>query len=99
MMEASLAKGERFIQLNAAVDQMIYQGSQPIPDLEDMDTQVRRTSDAFAIDMLLLKFIQGMPIVGILGGAGNPIYYNKVIQYVRIKYQKRYLLGISRTLK
>ena len=96
MMETSLAKGERWIELNAEVDRLIYQGRQEIPDLEDMDEQRRRTADAFAIDMILLKFIQGLPVVGILGGVGNPVYYNKVLHYVRIKYQKRYLLQLER---
>ena len=54
--------------------------------------QIRKTADIFALDMLLLKFIQGMPVVGIIGGATNPVYYNKVMKYVRLKYQKRYLL-------
>ena len=45
----------------------------------------------FAVDMLLLKFIQGMPVVGFLGGAANPVYYRKVMQYVLLKYRKRYL--------
>ena len=99
MMEASLAKGERWVELNAEVDRLIYQGKQPIPDFEDMDEQCKRTADAFAIDMILLKFIQGLPIVGILGGAGNPVYYNKVMHFVRIKYQKRYLLELDRKLR
>ena len=42
--------------------------------------------------MLVLKFIQGLPIVGIVGGAFNPVYYNKIMKYVRIKYYKRYLI-------
>ena len=96
MMETSLAKGNRWVELNAEVDRLIYQGRQEVPDLEDMEEQRRRTADAFAIDMILLKFIQGLPIVGILGGAGNPVYYNKVLQYVRIKYQKRYLLQLEK---
>lgn len=96
MMEASLVKGERWMELNAEVDRLIYQGRQEVPDLDDMVEQRRRTADAFAIDMILLKFIQGLPIVGILGGAGNPVYYNKVIHYVRLKYHKRYLLQLER---
>ncbi|MBP3701417.1 MAG: EcsC family protein [Lachnospiraceae bacterium] len=99
MMEASLAKGEHWVECNAEVDRLIYQGRQEIPDLEDMEEQRKRTADAFAIDMILLKFIQGLPIVGILGGAGNPVYYNKVMHYVRIKYQKRYLLQLERKQK
>ena len=33
----------------------------------------QHTSSAFAVDMRL-KFIQGLPVVGIIGGAANPIY-------------------------
>lgn len=44
------------------------------------------------MDMLLLKLIPGLPVVGILGGAANPVYYSKVMKYVQLKYRKRYLL-------
>lgn len=43
------------------------------------------------MDMLLLKFVQGLPLVGVLGGAGNPVYYRRVLRYVALKYRKRYL--------
>ena len=45
------------------------------------------------MDMLLLKFIQGLPVVGIVGGAANPVYYKKIMDYVELKYKKRYLMG------
>lgn len=61
---------------------------------ERVKEQIGRTADAFAMDMVLLKFIQGLPVVGILGGAGNPLYYNKVIKYAELKYRKRYLLKL-----
>ena len=44
--------------------------------------------------MLLLKFIQGLPVVGLIGGAANPVYYRKVMRYVQLKYHKRYLLEL-----
>ena len=43
--------------------------------------------------MLLLKFIQGLPVVGILGGAANPLYYHKITAYTQLKYRRRYLLA------
>ena len=46
----------------------------------------------FALDMLVLKFIQGLPVVGVLGGAANPVYYRKIMRYVQLKYKKRYLI-------
>ena len=35
-----------------------------------------------------------VPVVGILGGAANPVYYRKVMKYVQLKYRKRYLLQL-----
>jgi hypothetical protein len=57
-----------------------------------MAEQLQHTSDAFAMDMLLMKFIQGLPIVGIVGGLANPVYYQRILNYVKLKYRKRYLL-------
>ncbi len=62
---------------------------------EKVTAQVSRTADAFAVDMVLLKFIQGLPVVGIVGGAGNPLYYSKVIKYAELKYRKRYLMRLQ----
>ena len=57
----------------------------------EFDRQIKRTAQVFAMDMLLLKFVQGLPVVGIVGGAANPVYYRKVMRYVEVKYRKRYL--------
>ena len=62
---------------------------------DELQAQIQKTGSAFAVDMLLLKFVQGFPLVGILGGAANPVYYNKVMRYVQLKYQKRYLLAVA----
>ena len=37
------------------------------------------------------------PIVGMIGGAANPVYYHKVMSYVQLKYRKRYLLKKKNT--
>ena len=60
--------------------------------VEKQENQIKATASAFAVDMILLKFVQSLPVVGILGGAANPVYYRKVMNYVRLKYHKRYLL-------
>ena len=62
---------------------------------DDLSKQIRKTAVIFAFDMLLLKFIQGIPVVGALGGAANQVYYNKVMKYVELKYRKRYLMKIK----
>ena len=91
MMEVSLITGADWASKNSEVDEMLYQETAEATD-EDFQSQIKATASAFAVDMLLLKFVQGLPVVGILGGAANPIYYRKVMNYVQLKYRKRYLM-------
>ena len=91
MMAASLLSGEEWQEANAEVNAILN-----IPDgyvdEEELREQLERTASVFAMDMLILKFIQGLPVVGIFGGVANPIYYKRVLNYVQLKYRKRYLL-------
>ena len=95
-METALSRGDNWEQKNAEVDQLLGQLLEPNPD--EMQEQIKKTSDAFAIDMLLLKFVQGLPLVGVIGGLGNPVYYNKVMHYARLKYYKRYVLDLQKQI-
>ena len=91
MMAASLSRGADWFHRNKEVNDWILAGEREIPDQQFQD-QIRDTAAVFAVDMLLLKFIQGLPVVGILGGAANPLYYHRILRYVQLKYKRRYLL-------
>lgn len=91
MMSASLITGQERLEWDEMVDGMIAEPPRDVPR-EILEEQIRETASVFAMDMLILKFIQGFPVVGILGGIANPIYYNRVLRYVQLKYRKRYLL-------
>ncbi len=91
MMAASLTYGEGWEEENQEVDELLEEQNLTVTE-EALNTQLRQTAAVFAMDMLLIKFIQGLPIIGILGGAANPIYYNRILHYVQLKYRKRYLL-------
>lgn len=95
MMEASMTRGEAFLRLDREVDCLLEKRDlDPPPSKEQFKEQTDHTAAAFADDMLLLKFIQGIPVAGILGGAANPACYRRVMRYVGQKYRKRYLLGL-----
>lgn len=94
MMEASLSRGEERIRADREVDAMCAAIPEPEEAKSLLKAQMDRTAEVFAMDMLLLKFIQGLPVVGLLGGAGNPVYYRRIMKYVQIKYHKRYLMGM-----
>lgn len=89
MMEGALSTGGRWRELDQQTRELLA-ADREIPK-EEFDEQLQKTGAAFAMDMLLLKFIQGIPVVGMIGGAANPVYYKKVIQYVEMKYRMCYL--------
>lgn len=91
MMSASLITGLERVEWDEMIDGMITEPPEEV-SREILEEQIRETASVFAMDMLILKFIQGFPVVGILGGIANPIYYNRVLRYVQLKYRKRYLL-------
>lgn len=53
--------------------------------------QIRRTSDALAREMLYLKFVQGLPVVGVVGGISDMVYQKKISDYAAMKYKRRFL--------
>ena len=98
MMAASLSSGEAWFHRNKEINDWILAGEREIPET-DFQAQIQDTASVFAMDMLLLKFIQGLPVVGLLGGAANPLYYNKILQYAQLKYKRRYLLNCQKHMQ
>lgn len=92
LLETSMAVGEDWKILDSENNGYIDGNRRLVADERELKQQIEKTADAFATEMLVTKFIQGLPIVGILGGAANPVYYRKIMRYVQLKYRKRYLL-------
>ena len=53
--------------------------------------QIRRTSDALAGELLYLKFVQGLPVVGMVGGVSDMVYQKRISDYAAVKYKRRFL--------
>ena len=97
MMAASLSTGPDWFRRNREVNDWLRLDDRRVTE-EEFAAQIKTTSEVFAVDMLLLKFIQGLPVVGILGGAANPLYYNRILRYVQLKYRRRYLLKLQKEI-
>lgn len=99
LIEAALATDEKKAACNAEVDKLIGFFQQDVAIGYDFDLQMRQTADSFATDMLCIKFLQGLPLVGVVGGPANVMYCKKISDYARLKYQKRYLLQKSNVVE
>lgn len=91
MLSVPLKSSEDWAYSNQELDLLMANGVGEISE-EAFSAQMKATASAFALDMLALKFIQGIPVIGLFAGVANPIYYRKISQYVNLKYQKHYYL-------
>lgn len=94
MIECAFAKNTNFDTLNAEIDALMKNEPLYVPTADELKTQLEKTATCLAMDMLVMKFIQGIPVVGIVGGLSNGIYSRKIMKYVTLKYQKRYLFKL-----
>ena len=67
-----------------------------LPEEYDIKKQVKDTSSMLSGELLYMKFLQGIPVVGAAGGIYDTVYLQRIMKYVKIKYQKRFLLDKAR---
>lgn len=57
-----------------------------------LEQQMKITSEVLSEALLTAKFVQGLPIIGAVGGLINHTIIKKIGKYAALKYKKRYLL-------
>ncbi len=61
-----------------------------------LDEEIRRTSNILATNLMMVKFLQSVLIVGAVAGIANVGIYRKAAGYAALKYKKRYLKTLQR---
>lgn len=90
MIEAALSHENKLMTGNMELNSWL---KEPRPFEISRTEQIRRTSDALAEEMLYLKFVQGMPVIGVVGGLSDMVYQKKITDYAAMKYKRRFLEG------
>lgn len=80
-------------------DQLDMLGSQIDKGIEthiNLKARMNEASKVLSEALLVSKFVQGIPVVGAVGGVVNYTIINKISRYSSLKYKKRYLLKKAR---
>ena len=93
LIRCALSEDETRVYWSQAMDEMAP-GGQLLAGVwgqEDTAREIALTAKALSDGLLVEKFIQGIPLVGAVGGAVNAALYGRVSKLAGIKYKKRYL--------
>ncbi|MBS6519049.1 MAG: EcsC family protein [Clostridium sp.] len=107
MIELSLYQGDDFFSRDAALNRKLY--ALAVKDAKKAHTEgnglsvrkkpsseaVQRASKALSRELLYLKFLQGIPVAGVIGGVYDSIYMGRITKYSALKLERRHLLRIA----
>ena len=91
LINVALTNSEEKVIFNEKLNEIEYKIDSNIGINKDINLEIKSTSQVLSESLLMAKFIQGLPIVGVLGSITNYQVINKVSKYARIRYKKRYL--------
>lgn len=89
IIETSLSCGDALDEGNRAVDIFIEDGT--LPEDYSRSGQIEKTSSMLSKELLYMKFLQGIPVAGVVGGIYDSIYMRRINRYAALKYRKRFL--------
>ncbi len=89
----ALVKGELQKEYSEKTDTLGAGIDSGVIDGDGQKELLKETANLLSDTLLTSKFIQGLPLVGVIGGAVNHTVITRISRYARLKYKKRYLLG------
>lgn len=91
LINAALTRDETQRKYNHRVDIIGDKIDKHILFEYDLNKEITNTSKILSNSMLTSKFVQGIPVVGVVGSIVNYKIINNISRYSSIKYKKRYL--------
>ena len=90
VIAAAVQDGDDMLRANKEVNKLIREGLSS--DTSTVDEKINEAAVALAHALLLMKFLQKIPVVGVIGGASDFIYMERISDYAVLKYQRRFLV-------
>jgi hypothetical protein len=90
IIEGAVSYGEELHRIDTQLNAYIDRNELPVG--YDEKQQIERTAAGLSKELLYMKFLQGIPLVGAVGGAYDVVYLKKIAEYANLKYKRRFLL-------
>ena len=78
------------LRANKEVNRLIREGLSS--DSSTVDERINEAAVALAHAVFLMKFLQKIPVVGMIGGASDFVFMERISDYAVLKYQRRFLV-------
>lgn len=93
VIAAAVSYGDDILSINKKINDYISTGE--LPEGYARHEAVSAAASALSKELLYMKFVQGIPIVGAVGGFYDAVYMKRINEFANIKYRKRQLLKMK----
>lgn len=90
LIQGAFSYGDELLACDQALNRFI--DSPSLPDGFDLTAQITKTAQTLSQQLLYMKFLQGIPIVGVAGGTYDAVCLHRIQRFATLKYQRRLLL-------
>ncbi len=89
LIQGAVSYGPKLKEIDRLINEYIESGAFSCEC--DIKKQILSTSSSLSKELLYLKFLQGIPIAGAVGGAFDAVYMKRISEYAHLKYRRRFL--------
>ncbi len=95
LIRGALSYGEKLRSINEELN--FYMDYGAFVKDRAMENAINAAAGCLSGELLYMKFLQGIPVVGAVGGAYDAIYMKQIMEYAEIKYRRRFYLRQKRS--
>lgn len=95
IIQGAVSHGSEMLAVDQQIDDYIL--NVEVPEDYNEQKQIKQSAASLSKELLYMKFLQGIPIVGVVGGAYDVVYLKQITEYANLKYKKRFLIKKKRT--
>lgn len=93
IIQGAVSDAEHFPDIDRQIN--YYISHQTFESDMEIEDNMKQTASALSHELLYMKFLQGIPIVGVIGGAYDVVYTKRILEYAKIKYRRMFLLKMK----
>lgn len=91
LIRGAISYGEELHEINDELNYFIETGH--YTKVRILNDRINEAAQGLSKELLYMKFLQGIPIVGAAGGAYDVIYMKQIVKYAEMKYRRRFYSG------
>lgn len=88
LIQGAVADWNELQEIEEKID--VFIDTELLPLYYSCEGEIRSAAAGLSSELLYMKFLQGTPVIGVIGGVYDVVYMKKITEYAELKYRRRF---------